>query len=84
VDAGMGQVYHGGFCGGNRNVRIHAEARISKTRRRRSTNGDVINAGPWRSFGVHSRFERFSARISAQQHDEIHRLTLSPLQIPAL
>ena len=27
VDAGMGQVYHEGFCRGNRNVRIHAEAR---------------------------------------------------------
>jgi len=27
VDAGMGQVYHQGFCRGNRNVRIHAEAR---------------------------------------------------------
>ena len=23
----MGQVYHEGFCRGNRNVRIHAEAR---------------------------------------------------------
>ncbi len=27
VDAGMGQVYHEGFCRGNCNVRIHAEAR---------------------------------------------------------
>ena len=34
VDAGMGQVYHEGFCRGNCNVRIHAEsAHIQDTAR---------------------------------------------------
>src|SRR5450755_976139 len=35
VDAGMGHVYHESFCRGNCNVRIHAEARISRARRDR-------------------------------------------------
>src|SRR5438552_9252917 len=31
VDAGMGQIYHEGFCRGNRNVRMRGNAQIKET-----------------------------------------------------
>src|ERR1700694_118854 len=58
VDAGMGQVYHEGFCRGNCNVRIHPEARAATcphfAKYDQLVNGRRI--GPEPSIDTDSRF----------------------------